>query len=324
VKAVEHDTADTPGATPSDPAAAPPFQGRLRHPLTRGSVVAIKRITKDVDILRVANEVYFNDVMFSTVAAPVPSEEDGVTSEASSPPRLVRLYDVYLDVVESKPDLIDAAVAAVDATTLRSGKLPSVICGWKVILDLCRGPELFDLIIDRGAFSEAAARVILRSILTAVNMIHQRGILIRDIRPEVLVFETKATETPQEESALKFVSLKFASTVGAGRGSGKPGELVGSPQYIAPEILRGFVHTKASDVWSCGVLAYILLSGVPPFSGASDNDIFSAVQRGPADFGLAEFEEVSADGKALLRDMLNVTATKRPSAEQLLSRQWFA
>ncbi len=96
----------------------------------------------------------------------------------------------------------------------------------------------------------------------------------------------------------------------------------GTPYYIAPEVLNESYNEKC-DVWSCGIILYIMLSGVPPFNEANDEEILEAVQKGKFNFDLPEFKTVSPEAKQLIREMLTYKPKNRPSIEKCLKHEWF-
>uniref|UniRef100_A0A2P2J6H1 non-specific serine/threonine protein kinase n=1 Tax=Rhizophora mucronata TaxID=61149 RepID=A0A2P2J6H1_RHIMU len=127
-----------------------------------------------------------------------------------------------------------------------------------LIMELCAGGELFDRIIARGHYSELAAANLCRQIVTVVHNCHTMGVMHRDLKPENFLFLSA-----KEDSPLKATDFGLSVFF-------KPGEvfkdLVGSAYYVAPEVLRRIYGAEA-DIWSAGIILYILLCGVPPFWG---------------------------------------------------------
>lgn len=137
-----------------------------------------------------------------------------------------------------------------------------------LVMELCAGGELFDRIIQRGHYSEAQAAELCRVIVGVVETCHSLGVMHRDLKPEnFLLLDTS------ENAALKTTDFGLSVFF-------KPGEVftdvVGSPYYVAPEVLRKHYGPEA-DVWSAGVILYILLSGVPPFWAETEQGIFEQV-----------------------------------------------
>ncbi|KAF8817737.1 calcium-dependent protein kinase CDPK3, partial [Cardiosporidium cionae] len=134
------------------------------------------------------------------------------------------------------------------------------------------GGELFDEIINRQKFLESDAANIMRQILSGCTYLHQHQIVHRDIKPENLLLDRKA-----RDSLIKIVDFGLSAFFqGGGR---KMRDRLGTAYYIAPEVLRKKYDEKC-DIWSCGVILYILLCGYPPFSGHSDQEILRRVEKG--------------------------------------------
>ncbi|EOY23077.1 Phosphoenolpyruvate carboxylase-related kinase 1 isoform 3 [Theobroma cacao] len=125
-----------------------------------------------------------------------------------------------------------------------------------LVMELCAGGELFHRLEKYGRFSEAEARVLFRHLMQVVLYCHEIGVVHRDLKPENILLATKASSSP-----IKLADFGLATYI-------EPGQClhgtVGSPFYIAPEVLVGG-YNQAADVWSAGVILYILLSGTPPF-----------------------------------------------------------
>ena len=99
-------------------------------------------------------------------------------------------------------------------------------------------------------------------------------------------------------------------------------ERIGTPYYIAPEVIKNS-YGKECDLWSCGVLLYILLSGYPPFNGRNNNQIINAVKTGKYDLKRKSFERVSSKAKNLIKKLLTYDPAQRPNATEALDHPWF-
>lgn len=182
-----------------------------------------------------------------------------------------------------------------------------------LVMELCAGGELFDRIIQRGHYSEKAAAGLARVIVGVVEACHSLGVMHRDLKPENFLFVNQ-----QEESPLKTIDFGLSIFF-------KPGDMftdvVGSPYYVAPEVLKKYYGPEA-DVWSAGVIIYILLSGVPPFWDESEQGIFEQVLKGELDFSSDPWPSISESAKDLVRKMLVRDPRKRLTAHQVLCHPW--
>jgi len=156
----------------------------------------------------------------------------------------------------------------------------------------------------------------MHQVLSAVTYCHQNGIVHRDLKPENLLLESQ----PQEgkEIIIKMIDFGTSSLFSS---SAHLHKKIGTPYYIAPEVLN-MDYTEKCDVWSCGVILYILLSGYPPFPGKSNEDIMRKVRVGQFHFNHPEFNTVSAEAKTLIRNMLVMDQKTRISAEQAMQDPW--
>ncbi|KAM7267459.1 hypothetical protein ACFE04_009625 [Oxalis oulophora] len=182
-----------------------------------------------------------------------------------------------------------------------------------VVMELCAGGELFDRIIQRGHYTERKAAELTRTIVGVVEACHSLGVMHRDLKPENFLFVDE-----QEDSLLKTIDFGLSVFF-------KPGEtfidVVGSPYYVAPEVLRKRYGPEA-DVWSAGVILYILLSGVPPFWAESEEGIFEQVLHGDLDFSSDPWPNISESAKDLVRKMLIRDPKRRLTAHEVLCHPW--
>ena len=140
-----------------------------------------------------------------------------------------------------------------------------------MVTELVEGGELFDEIQRRKAFSEEMAADIIRQLLSAVMYCHKRNIVHRDLKPENILIDS----VKDNKIIIKVIDFGTADNFTP---KGKLRSTMGTPYYIAPEVLSGSYNEKC-DVWSCGVILYIMLSGTPPFNGSTDEDIMRAVKK---------------------------------------------
>ncbi|KAF5474278.1 hypothetical protein F2P56_006191 [Juglans regia] len=183
-----------------------------------------------------------------------------------------------------------------------------------VVMELCTGGELLDRILSRGGkYSEEDAKAVMVQILSVVAYCHLQGVVHRDLKPENFLFVTK-----DENSPLKAIDFGLSDYV-------KPDErlndIVGSAYYVAPEVLHRSYGTEA-DMWSIGVIAYILLCGSRPFWARTESGIFRAVLKADPSFDEAPWPSLSNDAIDFVKRLLNKDYRKRLTAAQALSHPW--
>ena len=192
-----------------------------------------------------------------------------------------------------------------------------------IVTELCEGGELFDRIVQNkkkspgaGCFPEGEAAKVLRQILTAVAYLHENDIVHRDIKPENLVFETK-----EESSAIKLIDFGVARKHYEDSLERHMSTCVGTSYFIAPEVLRE-KYDKSCDLWSVGVVAFIMMCGYPPFNGKRNKEVCAAIKRGKYHFDSQQWKGVSKEAKDFIRRLLQANPKKRMTPEQALNHPW--
>ncbi|KAH9321979.1 hypothetical protein KI387_016618, partial [Taxus chinensis] len=183
-----------------------------------------------------------------------------------------------------------------------------------IIMELCEGGELLDRILSRGGrYTEEDAKVIVRQILSIVAFCHLQGVVHRDLKPENFLFSTK-----DEHAPMKAIDFGLSDFI---RPDERLNDIVGSAYYVAPEVLHRSYSLEA-DVWSIGVITYILLCGSRPFWARTESGIFRAVLRADPNFDDAPWPSVSPEGKDFVKRLLNKDLRKRMTAAQALTHPW--
>ncbi|XP_004291330.1 PREDICTED: calcium-dependent protein kinase 29 isoform X1 [Fragaria vesca subsp. vesca] len=182
-----------------------------------------------------------------------------------------------------------------------------------LIMELCTGGELFDRIITKGSYSEREAAKIFRQIVNVVHVCHFMGVMHRDLKPENFLLVSK-----DEDAPLKAIDFGLSVFIEQGK---VYRDIVGSAYYVAPEVLRRN-YGKEIDVWSAGVMLYILLSGVPPFWAETEKGIFDSIIEGKLDLQSAPWPSISDAAKDLIRKMLTKDPKKRITAADVLEHPW--
>ncbi|THU73429.1 hypothetical protein C4D60_Mb04t22760 [Musa balbisiana] len=182
-----------------------------------------------------------------------------------------------------------------------------------LVMELCSGGELFDRITAKGSYSEKQAAAVCRDIVNVVNVCHFMGVMHRDLKPENFLLVSK-----DENAELKATDFGLSVFIEEGKAYK---DVVGSAYYIAPEVLQKN-YGKEIDVWSAGVILYILLSGVPPFWAETEKGIFDAILQGYIDFESQPWPKISQSAKDLIRKMLTKDPKQRITAAQALEDPW--
>ncbi|KAL2549163.1 Phosphoenolpyruvate carboxylase kinase 1 [Forsythia ovata] len=182
-----------------------------------------------------------------------------------------------------------------------------------MVTDLCDGGDLYDRVSLGTTFTEPEAAAVLKQLMIAISCCHRLGIAHRDIKPDNILFDT--------QGRLKLADFGSAEWFGVSE-EGLMTGVVGTPYYVAPEVLMGREYNEKVDVWSAGVILYIMLGGVPPFYGEGPAETFEAVLRGNLRFPTRIFRSISPEAKDLLRKMICRDVSRRLSADQVLRHPW--
>ena len=189
-----------------------------------------------------------------------------------------------------------------------------------IICELLSGGELLEKINENGYLNEDISAFIMKQIFSAVDFCHQKGILHRDLKPENILIES------EEEAKKEFFTIKIIDFGTSGKLKDNEDELfnvaVGTPLYMAPEILQNEKYDVKCDMWSCGVIMYIMLSGKPPFIGENEDEIYESIRNGKYYFYNEKWDEISNDAKDLISHLLTHDIKKRYSAKQALNHPW--
>lgn len=184
-----------------------------------------------------------------------------------------------------------------------------------LIMDLLRGGELFDRIVAKGHFSEKDAAEVIRDVAEALKYLHEIGVVHRDLKPENLIYLTKADDAP-----VKITDFGLAKYLR--NPAGVMSTQCGTPGYVAPEVLAGKGYDHQVDMWSLGVILYIMLCGYPPFYAENDAELFHQIQKADYDMPPEDWDQVSPEAKQLVKALLTLDPKKRPTAADVLKHKW--
>ncbi|XP_019432877.1 PREDICTED: CDPK-related kinase 3-like [Lupinus angustifolius] len=183
-----------------------------------------------------------------------------------------------------------------------------------IVMELCEGGELLDRILSRGGrYTEEDAKVIVLQILSVVAFCHLQGVVHRDLKPENFLFTSRS-----EDADMKLIDFGLSDFT---RPDERLNDIVGSAYYVAPEVLHKSYNVEA-DIWSIGVITYILLCGSRPFWARTESGIFRSVLRADPNFDDLTWQTVSPEAKDFVKRLLNKDYRKRMSAAQALAHPW--
>mmetsp|Transcript_50584 Transcript_50584/g.158033 ORF Transcript_50584/g.158033 Transcript_50584/m.158033 type:complete len:630 (-) Transcript_50584:87-1976(-) len=188
-----------------------------------------------------------------------------------------------------------------------------------LVLELVQGGELFDRIVNDGAFSEKDAAKMIRKITDALMHLHERKICHRDLKPENLLLTSKGSEAD-----IKIADFGLSKILGEKTMMKRS---CGTWAYWAPEILRRQPYDYSVDLWSMGVILYIMLSGVHPFDPdgrSTDAQIVERILRADYKFDPEYWAHVSPQAKDVIRHLIHMDPMQRYTCEQLLQHPWVA
>jgi len=182
-----------------------------------------------------------------------------------------------------------------------------------LIMEVVSGGELFDKIVAKGQYSEKDASVMVKKILSAVDYLHNNNIAHRDLKPENLLLKgNDDTEVMISDFGLsKIVNVQSMMETACG-----------TPYYVAPEVLSASGYDKEVDLWSVGVITYLLLCGFPPFYGETLPEVFEQIMKAEFDFPDPYWTDISKDAKDFIQKLLVADAKKRLTAAQALNHTW--
>lgn len=187
--------------------------------------------------------------------------------------------------------------------------------GFFLITEYCSGGELFDKILKVKKFDEAQTAYIMYQVLSAVFYCHNINIIHRDLKPENILIESEEKDNFMNVKVIDFGTAKIFDK------NKSENKVIGSAYYIAPEVLNGKYNEKC-DVWSCGVIMYILLCGRPPFGG-EDDEIIEKIKKGKYDTKSDPWPSISSEAKDLIKSMLETNYLTRIPAQKALTHKWF-
>jgi len=184
-----------------------------------------------------------------------------------------------------------------------------------LVMEYMEGGELFDRIVERAYYSEQDARETCKTLLEAVRFLHDRNVCHRDLKPENLLLKDH-----ESDSNIKIADFGFAKRV-------ENTELLstqcGTPGYVSPEIVKGEKYGLEVDMWSVGVILFILLGGYPPFIADDQKELFRMIKKADFEFDDMYWVDITSPPKDLITRLLEPNARDRYHVDKALAHPWF-
>jgi len=179
-----------------------------------------------------------------------------------------------------------------------------------IITELCDGGELFDRIVEREFYAEKDAQQVLRALASALHYCHSKKIIHRDLKPENILLSTKG-----EDAVIKVADFGFAKQL---EEEATSSTTLGTPQYLSPEVIERKPYDYAIDMWSYGVIAFILLSGYPPFHDENAVEMCKKIKTATFAFDAPYWDNISDAAKDLIKRCLTLDPKKRITAAEAM------
>lgn len=234
----------------------------------------------------------------------------------------ITMEEVAIKVIQKKrlyPEEIEDVMTEV--RVLKSLDHPNIVRikefveddeNYYIIMELICGGELREQIIKKTVYTENEARKLCKNLISTVAYIHEKGIIHRDLKLDNLIL----CDSDDCEN-IKIVDFGVATDTSSMK------KLCGTPWYIAPEILKRTDYTNGVDMWSIGVIIYMILCGRPPFNDKHENDLYNNIKHGIYLFQPTMiWEHISNEAKHLIQQLLVVDPAERLTAKEALQHPW--
>ena len=185
-----------------------------------------------------------------------------------------------------------------------------------LVMELVTGGELFDKIVEKGCYTEKEAAILVHKIVSAIDYLHDMDICHRDLKPENLLLRN-----PEADTDVKIADFGLSKIVST---QVMMQTACGTPGYVAPEVLNATGYAKEVDMWSIGVITYILLCGFPPFFGDTVPQLFEQIMKAEYDYPSDYWDDVSNTAKDFIDHLLVVDPKDRMTTKQALNHKWLS
>ncbi|XP_061003984.1 serine/threonine-protein kinase 33 isoform X1 [Dama dama] len=191
-----------------------------------------------------------------------------------------------------------------------------------LVMELCEDGELKEILDRKGHFSENETRWIIQSLASAIAYLHNKDIVHRDLKLENIMVKSSFIDANNEMN-LNIKVTDFGLAVKKhGRSEAMLQTTCGTPIYMAPEVINAHDYSQQCDIWSIGVIMYILLCGKAPFMASSEEKLFELIKKGELHFKNSIWNSISDCAKSVLKQLMKVDPAHRLTAKELLDNQW--
>ncbi|XP_058401908.1 serine/threonine-protein kinase 33 isoform X3 [Diceros bicornis minor] len=191
-----------------------------------------------------------------------------------------------------------------------------------LVMELCEDGELKEILDRKGHFSENETRWIIQSLASAIAYLHNKDIVHRDLKLENIMVKSSFIDANNEMNLNIKVTDFGLAVKKQGRGEAMLQTTCGTPIYMAPEVINAHDYSQQCDIWSIGVIMYILLCGEPPFLASSEEKLFELIRKGELHFEGPVWDSISGCAKSVLKQLMKVDPAHRITAKELLDNQW--
>jgi len=186
-----------------------------------------------------------------------------------------------------------------------------------IVQDLAMGGDVFDRLAMKDIYTEKEARDLCEHLIATVGYMHDQKILHRDLKPENLLLQSM-----DDDANILLCDFGMAGRLPENIDDGFQ-TMVGTPAYVAPEIINGDVYREKVDVWAVGCIIYVLLSGYLPFGDSEDPDVLERIAGHDYDFEEEQWDCVSGSARKLISSLLEPDVNDRPTLSEALKSRWF-
>ncbi|XP_012580713.1 PREDICTED: serine/threonine-protein kinase 33 [Condylura cristata] len=191
-----------------------------------------------------------------------------------------------------------------------------------LVMELCEDGELKEILDRKKYFSENETRWIIQSLASAIAYLHSNDIVHRDLKLENILVKSSFIDANNEMNLNIKVTDFGLAVKKQGRSEAMLQTTCGTPIYMAPEVINAHDYSQQCDIWSIGVIMYILICGEPPFLASSEEKLFELIRKGELHFEHPIWESISDSAKSVLKQLLKVDPAHRITAKELLDNQW--